>query len=261
MHLPCLAEKLTIFIDSLGVGKQTMQSNLSISPIFRLFKSLRTTILRVVLPSSLFLILIQVVCKIKGIPFAQLVIDANAAAQLPAYTGMISMLGIFFWCTSAAISIFISYVMKKIRGLESRKWSRFLLFSGCITLMLVFDDLFQIHEYYYYPFIDLNAVENPVFVRNFWESVFFSIYIVLILIYLFKFKSLFKKTNYSILFLSLLFFAISIIVDVGTPDEMFLHNTIEEGSKFLGIVVWFSYFLDCSYQQIQKLIFNINSDL
>ncbi|OKH46952.1 hypothetical protein NIES2101_24375 [Calothrix sp. HK-06] len=166
------------------------------------------------------------------------------------------MIGILFWCASAVICLFTSYVLTKHKELQTRKWSKFLLYSGCITLIMLFDDLFQIHEYYYQPFIDLSTVKNARFFINLFELLFFVIYFVLISIYILKFKALFKKTNYPIFSLTILFFALSILVDIGTPETMVLHTSIEEGSKFLGIVTWFTYFLDCCYEQIQRLITN-----
>ncbi|MBW4689112.1 MAG: hypothetical protein KME40_29480 [Komarekiella atlantica HA4396-MV6] len=215
---------------------------------------------RVVLPTTIFLIVTQIIVKIQGIPFYILVVDPNEMGKLPPYTGMISMLGILFWCASAATSIFSSFLLQKKGGLKSKKWSKFLLFSGCITLVILLDDLFQIHEYYYRSFIDLSTFTNPSPIKNLFESIFFGMYAIIILVYLFKFKSLFQKTNYTILLLSLFFFVISTIVDVATPEKMFLHSTIEEGSKFLGIVTWFSYFIDCCYEQVQHLIVNKNSE-
>lgn len=234
-----------------------MQSNSFNS---RLFKNLPSIIVRVVLPTTIFLIATQIIVKIQGIPFYVLVVDPNEIAKLPPYTGMISMLGILFWCASVATSIFSSFLLQKKGGLKSRKWAKFLLFSACITLVILLDDLFQIHEYYYHPFIDLRNFTNPSPVKNFFELIFFTMYAIAISIYLWKFKSLFKKTNYPILLLSLLFFAISVFVDVATPEKMFLHSTIEEGSKFLGIVTWFSYFVDCCYEQVQYLIVNRSSE-
>ncbi|WP_194004996.1 hypothetical protein [aff. Roholtiella sp. LEGE 12411] len=222
----------------------------------KLFKNLPSIIVKVVLPTIIFLIVTQIIVKIQGIPFYQLVVDPNEIAKLPPYTGMISMLGILFWCASAATSIFSSFLIQKKGGLKSKKWSRFLLFSGCITLVILFDDLFQIHEYYFRPFVDLSTFQNPSPIKNLFEAIFFAMYAIAIFIYLFKFKSLFKKTNYNILILSLLFFVVSTIVDIATPEKMFLHSTLEEGFKFLGIVTWFSYFIDCCYEQILFFVIN-----
>ncbi|RUT09700.1 hypothetical protein DSM106972_001950 [Dulcicalothrix desertica PCC 7102] len=223
---------------------------------FRLFKNLSSVIFKVVFPTTVFFIAVLLISRLQGISTNILVGDPNEIAGLPPYAGMISMLGVLFWCASAVICIFTSYILTKNDGLQTRKWSRFLLFSGCITVLMLLDDLFQIHEYYYHPFINLSAFKNSRFVINLFESLFFSIYIVLISIYLLKFKNLFKNTNYPIVIMAILFFVLSVLVDVGTPETMVLHTSIEDGSKLLGIVTWFSYFLDCCYEQIQKLLSN-----
>ncbi|MBC1268346.1 MULTISPECIES: hypothetical protein [Nostocaceae] len=219
-----------------------------------LFKNMRLLIVTVVLPATVFLLLMQIIFKLNGIPFYTLVADPNEIGKLPPYAGMISMLGILFWCASAAISIFTASFLSKNKLVRSKKWSNFLLLSGFLTLFILLDDLFQIHEYYFHPFVDLKTWENPRRVQNFFETVFFIIYMILIGMYLYRFKSIFKITNYNILLLALSFFAISTIVDIATPESMFLHYTIEEGLKFLGIVTWFSYFMDCSYQQLKSSI-------
>ncbi|MBD2167915.1 hypothetical protein H6G04_26355 [Calothrix membranacea FACHB-236] len=225
---------------------------------FKLFKSLQFFILKVVLPSIIFLIVIGALFKTKGIPFRHLVIDPNAFKGIPPYIGMISTLGILFWCASSAISLFVAYILFKNDKLKAEKWAKFLFFSGWITMFLFLDDLFQIHEYYYRPFINFIHIDNSRFIANLFESLFFLGYAIIIISYIYKFKMLFKKTNYAILGLSLISFLVSVLVDIVTPESMPLHFFLEEGSKFLGIVIWCCYFLDCCYQQIQKNISNKN---
>jgi hypothetical protein len=225
---------------------------------FKSFKNLPLFIFKVVLPSIIFLIVVKSLFGLKGVPFSSLVVDPNAFKNVPPYIGMISMLGILLWCASSAISLFVACILPKNNQLKAQKWAQFLLFSGCLTMLLVLDDLFQIHEYYYRIFIDLALVENPKIIANIFEGLFFIVYAILILVFLYRFKLLLKKTNYKIFLLSLLFFAISIVVDLLIPDSMPLSYFLEEGSKFVGIVIWFGYFFDCCYQLVQKFFLNQN---
>jgi hypothetical protein len=225
---------------------------------FRLFKNLPSFILKAVLSSILFLIFMRTLFSLKGVPFSYLVSDPNAFSGMPPYIGMITLIGILIWCASGAISIFVAWILPKDNQTKSINWSQFLFFSGCITMFLVFDDLFQIHEYYYLPFIDLDSFENPRPIQLFFQGSFFLMYVILISIHFYRFRMVVKKSNYNILNLSILFFGVSIILDIATSESMPFYYFLEEGSKFTGIVIWFSYFLDCCYQQIQKFVFNKN---
>ncbi len=153
--------------------------------------------------------------------------DPLAIANLHPFTGIISNIGILFWCATAAITFFTSYLLLK----SSRNtMSAFLFFSGLLTSMLLADDLFMLHERIF-PWY-LHTPESAVYVM----------YILLTLGYLFKFAKTILQTEYVALFIALSFFAGSVLCDVFVLGSD-LEYIVEDGLKFAGIITWFIYFL------------------
>ena len=81
------------------------------------------------------------------------------------FIGVMSNIGILFWSATAAICIFASKIY-----LDKTEFSTFLFFSGLLTLLLLFDDLFQLHE----------RIDNYLYVH---EYTAYVIYFILISIY------------------------------------------------------------------------------
>lgn len=213
---------------------------------------------KVVLPAAIFLLLIQFIAFTQKIPFYHFVADINELPGLPPYVGMVSTIGILFWCATAVICLFTAYTLKKC-GYRDRKGINYLLFFGYFNLLILSDDLFQIHEHYFLLFINLNLFDNPRIIQDFFEAIFFLIYVILLATCLLRFNSFLRKTQYPILILSILFFAFSTVADLLTPATMRFHFLLEEGAKFIGIVTWFSYFANCAYQEIRQMNANILS--
>uniref|UniRef100_UPI00260951D4 hypothetical protein n=1 Tax=uncultured Pontibacter sp. TaxID=453356 RepID=UPI00260951D4 len=59
------------------------------------------------------------------------------------YYGAISTIGMFLWCASAAIGIFTSIILRR---LQMKNQAKFLQFAGMISLFLMIDDQFMLHE-------------------------------------------------------------------------------------------------------------------
>lgn len=76
------------------------------------------------------------------VPVGNLTKDPLAVAGKPFYFGMLSQVGILFWCASAAICFFCAALLVKI---NSTNLSGFLFFLGCVTTVLLLDDLFSVH--------------------------------------------------------------------------------------------------------------------
>jgi hypothetical protein len=154
------------------------------------------------------------------------------------FIGVISNIGILFWCSAAAICFFCS----AIRWMNKKTMnSKFLLFSGLITLLLLLDDLFMLHEAIIPKYLHVP------------EIAVYSGYLALILIYLLKFREDILKAEYTLLLIALGFFALSMISDV------FLHHSdfeclVEDGFKLFGIVTWFLFFIRTSFIQTQEVV-------
>ena len=135
----------------------------------------------------------------KGIPIGRLTRDPVSISKLPIYTGFLSQIGIIFWSASAAISLFSAKVLS--RHPDTLRIKPFLFVSGLLTMLLALDDVFLLHEEFF-PY--LGVPQNLVFVS----------YAGFLLFYLIRFYSIILKTEYILLGMALVFFGISITIDV-----------------------------------------------
>ncbi len=162
----------------------------------------------------------------KGIPVGNLTRDPNAIVGAPFYNGFISQIGIFFWSASAAICIFSAKIITK--GHDSLNIKSFLFFSGLLTLALSLDDAFQLHEGVL-PYLGVP------------EEVVIAVYAGFLIFYLIRFYSVILNTQYILLVIALVFFGVSIILDLFNIPFL-SSNLFEDGAKMAGIVSWFFYF-------------------
>lgn len=165
----------------------------------------------------------------KEIPIDQLLRDPVAALGVPFYTGFFSQIGIFFWSGTAAVCIFCAKLISKKP--ETLKIRRFFIFSGLLTLLLGLDDIFLPHEEVF-PYY-LGVPEKGVFL----------VYGGLVGYFLIKFHLLILKTAYVLLVMALLFFGLSMVIDVALFQfSGAVQLLIEDHAKIIGIASWFFYF-------------------
>ena len=169
--------------------------------------------------------------------------DPSVITGTHPFVGMISNIGILFWCVGASICLF-SFIYTI--GQKSKKMSEygfFLLFFGLTTLLLLLDDLFLFHEYIG-PEI-LNLSEKHIYIS----------YGIIVLFGIVRFRKIIIQTEWIILGLAFTFFALSIAIDLfeswlSLPGSTF----IEDSFKFLGIASWVSYFVLTSFETIKKAV-------
>lgn len=203
-------------------------------------KILLPTLLKIYLP----LLCILVIIKWQNIiPTENLTKDPLAVADNPFYFGILSQLGALFWCSCAAICFFSTVILTII---NQRKLIPFFFFSGCLTATLLLDDLFLLHE-----FVLPTYLKIP-------EKVVYLIYIIFVFLYLIKFRRIIQNTEFIVLLLAFTFFGFSVFIDsslISIPKG-WIENTdiyfIEDSSKFLGIISWFTYFTRTCLLQIEQ---------
>ena len=171
------------------------------------------------------------------IPISVFTRDPVAVAHVPLYAGLISNVGILFWCASAVISFFTVVVLLKTD--HDRQPLLFLLTITFLTALLMLDDLFLFHEKIYPRF--LHIPEKAVFVL-------YGIYLLACLI---RFRSVIFRSHYFVLLLSFVLMGLSIAVDMLPEDWSAFHHLFEDGFKLLGIVSWFVYFATLSAKQVE----------
>lgn len=173
-----------------------------------------------------------------GIAIAEFTRDPLGFTGIPVYTGSISNLGVLIWTASAAICFFTYGIRRS--AFRDNTTSTFLLTGGLVTTMLMLDDLFMLHEVVFPE--ELGIPEELVYLT----------YLLVVVGFLVRFRSLILQTNFLLLALACVGFGVSIGADeiarsVSIPG-MYL---FEDGGKFFGIVNWAAYFIQVSARHIR----------
>lgn len=202
-------------------------------------KTLFSILFTVYIP-TLFLFCILIAVKLQTqLPISYFTRDPSAIMEVPFYIGMLSNIGILFWCSSAAICLFSCAILRQ--PVNYREMQSFFLISGIVIFTLALDDFFLFHESVFPKYLHIP------------EKVIYAVYGTVILLYLLKFRKIILKTDFIILFFGLFFFGLSIIGDkiLGASEQSLF---AEDASKFLGIVSWFTYFTRVCIKQIRSAI-------
>ena len=191
-------------------------------------------------PAVLILAAILVMRMRYGLTTSAMTEDVASTAGVYPLTGFLSNLGVLLWCATAAVCFFAATLLRRT---EARETYQFLLWSAVLSAYLCFDDLFVIHD-------DL-AARWFGSSESVGEAIVFVSLGVAVVAYLIAFRKVMWRTDCSLLLLAMGFFAVSLLLDefvthTGSPyrGAYFL----EDGSKWLGIASWFSYFVRTSYQ-------------
>ncbi len=165
--------------------------------------------------------------------------DPSAITQSPFYIGFFSNVGIMLWCASAVVCLFSWRMIPPLQTSQSLR--RYLLASALLSTLLLFDDLFQMHEEIFPVYFGIP--ENAVYV----------IYINLALLYTVIHRETLKHSEYILLILAALLIGISTIIDtmpMPIPDDSFLEDTF----KLFGIVSWSLYYFRFCSAELKKFI-------
>ena len=185
--------------------------------------------------SSLTDIPVGVFCRDTVAVLTEQKITSLFGLKINPFVGIISNIGILLWCASASIYLFaflLKYVVNKQKH-NNKSWC--LLFLSLFSLLLLFDDLFLFHE-----------VIAPRFLIP--EETIYACYVAIMLYLLIKFKNIFLNTEIVLLCLTLLFFFLSITIDLFVSSIL-----LEDGLKLLGIASWASYSVVLSLEFARNL--------
>lgn len=156
--------------------------------------------------------------------------DLATLADVPFYTGGVSTLGLLLWSAAAAMC-FLSYAV--LRTGTASPLAQCIAFLGGLTLVLVLDDAYMLHEEVFPDYFGLSG------------TLLYGLYGGIVGILLLVYRSVLRRTPYELLAFSLGALALSLGTDVfmdwgylGAGGGGYL---VEDGSKLLGIVLWTSY--------------------
>lgn len=211
------------------------------------FRNYLSIFINIYTPILLFLLLVICLHIATGIPISKFTRDPAAIAHINPFFGMVSNIGILLWCAASSICFFSSTIIRKynhkIDLYKERELSNFLMIAGFITLIILLDDLFLFHELVF-----------PIFL-NIPGRVLFASYAMILSWYFFQFRKIIIKTEWIFLFVSLLFFGISITIDLlrdVLDISFYQEHLFEDGFKLLGIFSWLSYFISVSFNVLLK---------
>ena len=178
-------------------------------------------ILHLYLPALLFLLILKIISWKTGIYMPFFTRDPLALTEAPPYYGLLSNIGVILWSSSVSLCLLARYLFIR----KDPEFSRFMLASAGLTLLLLTDDLFQLHELVYPQLLGIP------------EIAIYIIYGILTLAYLTRFRLFIIRTPGVILILGGALFAASIGIDVFFESIPF-QAELEDGAKFLGILSW-----------------------
>lgn len=177
----------------------------------------------------------QVYADLEGVPFADLSRDAAAVLEGPNYTGAYAMFTVLLWASSAAVALFCALVM---RGAGERIAARYLLFGGLITVFMVLDDAFLLHET-----VGLILGDR--------EEIFFVAYGLATVAFAWLYR---RRLGPGLLLLAGAFgcwlssTALDIVLSTGAPF------IVEDGLKLAGVALWAYLMIRISMVEVRRLI-------
>lgn len=151
--------------------------------------------------------------------------------------GVISNMGALLWCATAVICLFTYFFLRRY---SRNNDTSFLLYSGLLTVLLLFDDFFMLHDGLIPLYFSLSEV---------W--VYFT-YVILAIVWFVYFREQILQGEFIILGFAILFLGLSTIADLFLPQGEQVVFLIEEGFKFYGITTWLIYFTRDSVFRLRK---------
>ncbi|MDQ3050087.1 MAG: hypothetical protein M3Q95_04290 [Bacteroidota bacterium] len=164
--------------------------------------------------------------------------DPASIMNTPFYLGFFSYVGILFWCASATLCFFTRLLLHEEDPAQKRK-RQFLLYSGLISTLLMFDDLFLLHEVVFPEYFMLP------------KNVVYLIYLNILAAYVVVFRTDILETEFLILGIAFGLLGISQFVDslpMPIPEDSFLEDAV----KLFGIVTWFTYYMRYCVQRVRS---------
>ncbi|MBK9637949.1 MAG: hypothetical protein IPO63_09075 [Bacteroidetes bacterium] len=162
--------------------------------------------------------------------------DPNAQFNAPFYVGFFSNVGIMIW--SAALSICF-YGAWRTDAKTDKRAQEFLIFSGLITMLMTFDDLFQLHELVFPKYLSIS--ENMVYLT----------YLNIYMIYFIRFRRQLLNSDFIVLGISFFLLGLSTIIDI-LPLPIEKDTFLEDAIKLLGAITWLIYFVRTADEVVEK---------
>ncbi|MDA7903319.1 hypothetical protein N9B31_06610 [Mariniblastus sp.] len=201
----------------------------------------------VYVPILILLAALVAIYLVTDIPLRWFFIDPVAEFNSPMYIGSVSNLGVLLWGAAASVCIFGGWLAFNCKNQHETAW--FLLCAGLVSMVLMLDDLFLLHE---------EVIEDHLFIP---QQFVFAAYGVMVMVLIVRYRKTILESDYMLLFLAFVFFSISVGVDLFVEPEEFVifgsfpgRHIIEDGFKLLGIASWSVYLVRTCFQKVVPLL-------
>lgn len=181
----------------------------------------------------------------RAVPMELLMRDTVSIVEVPPYVGALSHLGVLLWCSTAAIALFGGSFLWARRGRD--RMAEWLVGGGLLSLLLMGDDLFTVHEVIaYYAGLP--------------DSLVIAVYGGVAVAYFAAYRRTAAETDVLLLGVALLLLGTSILVDLINPKDSALlyavvgdrYHLVEDGPKLLGIAVWLAYYARVCWVEVGR---------
>ena len=144
--------------------------------------------------------------------------------------GFVSTLGCGAWCVAFAVNLLAWLCISRDQDAANRAAKlAFVGYGGLLSLALLLDDQFQLHEYIF-PF----RLGIP-------EPIVTAIYAIATVAYVLMFRTQIRSVGAAPLVASVVLFALSLLVDQLSYETLPMHHLFEDGPKFVGVLAWASF--------------------
>jgi hypothetical protein len=165
-----------------------------------------------------------------GIGMSRLSRDPLEVANVPIYYGLLSNLGMLVWAAGAFISFFSSF---QVRGVKVRSLLRW---AGILTLILLLDDFFLLHDEVFPKLLGLP------------EEWVYGVYLLTFpVFFLYHLDIIRSQTEFRILALAIFLMSVSVLIDM---DLLPGGTDVEDGFKIFGTIAYTYYWILTSHTLI-----------
>ena len=184
----------------------------------------RRGLLALYLPILALLFFVVLGGRTSHVALSSLTRDMAAIAHVHPLIGVVSNVGVLLWCATAVICLFSCSLLRQ-QGRHAE--ARFLFWAGLMTIVLLVDDLFMLHEYIAPVHFHVN------------EKVVLASYACAAGAYLLSHRRLILSANYQLLAAAMVLFTASMLVDITNGTGWW--NLAEDSFKVLGIASGLGY--------------------
>lgn len=179
-----------------------------------------------------------------GLPLHDLLRDSTSVSNVPLHVGLVSYLGVLAWGVGAVVATLAAMVLW--RSEPDVAMARMFLAVGCLTALLMLDDLFLFHETIFPRYLGLA------------EKATLGSYGLAAGAILVRWRRLFLGFEPAFLLLALSCLGLSLVVDLFQHSLETVMGSwrilLEDGSKFVGISCWSAYFTSWSVHVLRARI-------